>query len=331
MAEGSWSDTTTKNLGGAYRETSVDIEKNPTGYNVGWIEAGEWLGYPISIPQAASYSIRLSVSSAFDGAKSVHVLLDGQDVSGPITFDTNAAGWYAFQNVSAQIGILTAGVHELRLVFDDRSMNLDSFTLIAGTTPPPPPPGGYPGRPPEGRVLWGASYEDMDVVARYEVPAGTTLPLRRAFFQWDQRDGYLMRVAEDDITHGRIPWVSLQIPDWNDIASGHQDAELDAFLRTLDSLGGPVWLTFHHEPEGGGGVNAPDDPSGPAGHLAMNRRVRSRMNTVGTRNIALAPILMEWTWDALVRPRPQCVLGTRGVRLPRDRHLRKSRGRFTGR
>ena len=68
-------------------------------------------------------------------------------------------------------------------------------------------------------------------------------------------------------------------------------------MRELDSLGGPVWLTVHHEPEGGGGVNAPDDPAGPAGHRGMNRRVRQRMEATGTQNIALAPILMEWTWD----------------------------------
>ena len=46
-----------------------------------------------------------------------------------------------------------------------------------------------------------------------------------------------------------------------------------------------------------GGVNSSDDPSGPSGHLAMNRRVRQRMNRLGTNNIALAPILMAWTWD----------------------------------
>ncbi|MCA9580566.1 MAG: hypothetical protein KC416_02150, partial [Myxococcales bacterium] len=38
--------------------------------------------------------------------------------------------------------------------------------------------------------------------------------------------------------------------------------------------------------------------AGPAGHVAMNRRVRQRMTALGTKNIALAPILMSWTWDS---------------------------------
>jgi hypothetical protein len=45
-------------------------------------------------------------------------------------------------------------------------------------------------------------------------------------------------------------------------------------------------------------VNTPDDPAGPAGHVAMNRRVRERITALGADNIALAPILMSWTWDS---------------------------------
>ena len=59
-----------------------------------------------------------------------------------------------------------------------------------------------------------------------------------------------------------------------------------------------VWLTVHHEPEGGEGINQSDDPAGPSGHLAMNRRVRQRMTALGVDNVALAPVLMGWTWDS---------------------------------
>ncbi|MCA9601641.1 MAG: hypothetical protein KC417_06445, partial [Myxococcales bacterium] len=58
------------------------------------------------------------------------------------------------------------------------------------------------------------------------------------------------------------------------------------------------WLTIHHEPEGGNGTPNPDDPAGPAGHLAMNKRVRQRMTALKTHNISLAVILMSWTWDS---------------------------------
>jgi hypothetical protein len=81
------------------------------------------------------------------------------------------------------------------------------------------------------------------------------------------------------------------------MGAGKHDGEIDAMLSALKATGGPVWLTIHHEPEGGGGVNQPDDPAGPSGHIAMNRRVRQRMTALGVKNVALAPVLMTWTWN----------------------------------
>ena len=78
------------------------------------------------------------------------------------------------------------------------------------------------------------------------------------------------------------------------MAAGDHDAEIDDLLTRLDAMDGPVWLTIHHEPEGGGGVNSSDDPAGPEAHVAMNRRVRERMTAQGTDNIALAPVLMTY-------------------------------------
>lgn len=60
-------------------------------------------------------------------------------------------------------------------------------------------------------------------------------------------------------------------------------------LTRLDALGGPVWFTVHHEPEGGGckpncpGPNGEDDAAGPAGWRAMQSKVRQRMNALGTK------------------------------------------------
>ena len=121
----------------------------------------------------------------------------------------------------------------------------------------------FPGQPAPGTTRWGAATGgNGDVVARFEQPAGNNLTLRRTFFTWAQRNGYLIDIARDDIAHGRVPWVSIKTPSWAAVGAGSYDRELDEFLRNLDSLGGPVWLTVHHEPEGGGGVNAPDEPEG---------------------------------------------------------------------
>ena len=161
-----------------------------------------------------------------------------------------------------------------------------------------PSPWNYPGRPADGDVLWGATVTGQDLVARHEVPTGAVLEMHRTYFQWSQRTGSMVDVAAADIAAGRHPWVSTKTPSWADMANGTYDDEIDEMLRALDGLPGPVWLSLHHEPEGGEGVNEPDDPAGPSGHVAMNRQVRQRMTALGVDNVALAPILMSWTWDS---------------------------------
>jgi hypothetical protein len=161
----------------------------------------------------------------------------------------------------------------------------------------PVPAAGFPGDVPPGVVRWGAAIGGNGDPARHEVPAGHALGLRRTFFRWDQRTGSMVRHAAADLAAGRLPWVSVKPPSWAAMAGGAHDAEIDQMLRGLDGLGGPVWLTVHHEPEGGGGVNAADDPGGPAAWRGMQLRVRQRMQALGTRNLALAPILMSWTFD----------------------------------
>ena len=161
-----------------------------------------------------------------------------------------------------------------------------------------PSPSYYPGRPADGDVLWGATLNELDIVARHEIPSGATLELHRTYFQWVHRSGYMRNAAAADIAAGRHPWVSTKTPSWAAMADGSYDDEIDEMLIALDGLPGAVWLSLHHEPEGGDGVNQADDPAGPSGHVAMNRRVRQRMTALGVDNVALAPILMAWTWDS---------------------------------
>lgn len=190
-----------------------------------------------------------------------------------------------------------------------RSGGSSPYTLTVTTSTPevaPPPPvdptcnyKSFPGKPAAGTIFWGSSIGgNSDPVARHEAPSGKVLSIRRTFFAWDKRATSMVTMAKGDIAAGRLPWVSTKTPPWADMASGKHDAEIDSMLKALDALPGPVWLTIHHEPEGGGGVPTPDDVAGPAGHLAMNRRVRARMTALNTDNIALAPILMSWTWDS---------------------------------
>jgi hypothetical protein len=181
----------------------------------------------------------------------------------------------------------------------DLDVRVSSATAPPPPPPPPPPTPTYPGQAPAGKLVWGCAFSgNGDVVTRHEQPSGHALAVHRTFFQWDQRTGSMINMASDDLAHSRLPWVSTKTPSWAAMAAGTYDAQIDQMLNALNALPGPVWLTIHHEPEGGGGVNSPDDPAGPAGHVAMNKRVRQRMTALNVDNVALAPILMSYTWTS---------------------------------
>lgn len=168
-----------------------------------------------------------------------------------------------------------------------------------------------------GKAYWGAAIHGNGDPSRHEVPTGKSLSIRRTY--WDMRtnkennkwpyDDARGRLEEslvttkNDIDNNRLPFISYKLRhSWVDTANGADQAVIDDLLRRLDNLGGPVWLVIHHEPEGGGGGgNGPkgeDEASGVQGWVAMQRYIRSRMNAVGTKNIAFVANLMTWTWDS---------------------------------
>ena len=122
-----FSDTTAGNSGGAYRDDDVDIQvtnDNGGGFNVGWVAAGEFLAYDVNISSAGKYNVTFRVASQQSGNKSLHIEVGGQNVSGPVTFNTGGAGWQSFQDVSVEVD-LPAGAQTLKVVMDSPSFNIN--------------------------------------------------------------------------------------------------------------------------------------------------------------------------------------------------------------
>lgn len=188
------------------------------------------------------------------------------------------------------------------------------------TTPSPPattapptttaPPAGwvadYPGDVAPGFVRWGAAIGGNADPARHEAFTTRNLGVRRTFYAWNERTTKMVNTARADLAAGRVPWVSIKPPTvasgsaWAALGAGTYDAEIDEMFRALDALDGPVWFTFHHEPEGGGGsINGgPDDIGGAVAWRAAQSRFAARLAALRTDNVAFTPILMAWTWDA---------------------------------
>ena len=113
-----YADNSPGNSGGWYRQTDVDIEATSDangGYDVGWMGAGEWLKYTVTVPTAGAYTIRARVAVPGAGGR-FHIESNGVDRTGPMTIP-NTGGWQVWTTISATAN-LPAGQQVLRLVLD---------------------------------------------------------------------------------------------------------------------------------------------------------------------------------------------------------------------
>jgi CxxC motif-containing protein (DUF1111 family)/beta-glucanase (GH16 family) len=124
-----FSDTTPGNTGGAYRDDDVDIE--PTndmngGFNVGWVDSGEHLGYEITVAEAGSYDVRARVATIMS-QRQFHLQLNGQSIGQPFVF-SDTGGWQQWVDITQTID-LPAGRHRLDIVFDSIELNLNYLNI----------------------------------------------------------------------------------------------------------------------------------------------------------------------------------------------------------
>jgi hypothetical protein len=85
------------------------------GYNVGWMGAGEWLNYAVTLAAAGTYAIRARVAVPGAGG-TFHIESNGVDRTAPMTIP-NTGGWQTWVTISATAN-LPAGQQVLRLVQD---------------------------------------------------------------------------------------------------------------------------------------------------------------------------------------------------------------------
>ncbi|MHA7056919.1 glycosyl hydrolase [Aquimarina sp. M1] len=132
-------DLTSGNTGGAYRQDNVDIENTGDAlggtYNVGWIDASEWLAYNVNATNSNnSYDIDFRVASP-NGNGKFHLELDGVTITEVISVP-NTGSWQQYETVSVTGVSISSGNHELRLVFDASGLNLNyaEFKTATDTT-----------------------------------------------------------------------------------------------------------------------------------------------------------------------------------------------------
>jgi endo-1,4-beta-D-glucanase Y len=127
--------TPTDNSMNTYRDSSgegVDVESKAAGqYNIGAVSAGEWVEYTVNVT-AGTYDLQVRVSATSTG-KSIHVEMDGTNISGAISIP-NTGSYSTFQTVTVANISLTAGQKVMRVVFDSSSVNLDWIAFATTNT-----------------------------------------------------------------------------------------------------------------------------------------------------------------------------------------------------
>jgi hypothetical protein len=124
----------TWNNGWQYRNDGVDIEQNSdfpsNGYDVGWINSGEFLNITATVAQTGTYAIGLRAAAGASGGK---VILKRNGVSLTSAIDIPlTGGWQNWETVNLGQFQLTAGVQTFGLYFFFGGFNVNylEFTQV---------------------------------------------------------------------------------------------------------------------------------------------------------------------------------------------------------
>jgi len=125
---------TSWNDGWSYRNDGVDIqvcEDNLTtnGYNVGWIDGGEWMNYTVNVEQTGYYDISVRIAAEGSSGGSFHFEKDGIAIT-DIKSVPSTGGWQTWKSVFVRNVFLDQGTQTLKFVCDNTGFNLSRFNFI---------------------------------------------------------------------------------------------------------------------------------------------------------------------------------------------------------
>jgi beta-glucanase (GH16 family) len=193
------------NNGGQYRTgEGVDIESCSDaggGYNLGWLNAGEWLEYTVDVPWAGQYIINARVASLSSGGAFRVKAGGGEtgDIVAPVT-----GGWQSWTTVSTT-ATLAAGAQIIRFVAASGGFNLNYLEVASDLVAvgPAPAAAGYALHPcyPNPTALGAAIHYDLpqaeavylgvyDVSGRLvrTLVQGARVPAGKQTAAWNGRD-----------------------------------------------------------------------------------------------------------------------------------------------
>lgn len=130
----SFHDADPGNNGGQHREGGVDLERTTDdggGFNIGWVEPGEWVTYDVNIPRAGSYRVLLRAARHTSAASLVEVSIGDRGVQGGVE---GTGGYQTWQDVDLGTVVLPVGRQVVKILFTDGDVNLNRISFIPNET-----------------------------------------------------------------------------------------------------------------------------------------------------------------------------------------------------
>ena len=229
-------DDTSGNSGSAFRSDDVDIEATADaggGYDVGWIDPGEWLEYTVNVPDpSAIYTIQARVASTAAGQ--MRVRLDGV-ILGVIQIP-NTGGWQNWQTVTLtnvpiaggngskalRLEMLTAGFNVNWIEFDRvqicatnnvaLNQTASASSLESGSYPAA---SAFDGDP---TTRWSSAFSDPQWI---QVDLGSVQNIGRVRLDWENAfaQSYSIQLSTDSSTWTTVYTTTNGPGSINDLAA----------------------------------------------------------------------------------------------------------------
>lgn len=111
-------------------DEGVDIEASNDaggGYNIGWIEDGEWVEYTVSVPVGRMYQLTPVVASVPGGGR-LHIEFNGVDLTGEQSVQVTG-GWQFWEDMDIPPVWLNAGEQVMHVAFYGGQFNLNRIVI----------------------------------------------------------------------------------------------------------------------------------------------------------------------------------------------------------
>ncbi|MES2824630.1 MAG: carbohydrate-binding protein [Pseudomonadota bacterium] len=109
--------------------TKVELTNDTDGgSNVGWINTGNWLVYPVNIPTAGNYIVSYRVASLNGGGVIQLEKAGGNPVYGTVNVPSTG-GWQTWVTITQVVKDLPAGIQNIGLVAKSGGFNLNWFKI----------------------------------------------------------------------------------------------------------------------------------------------------------------------------------------------------------